>query len=209
MRKYLKTTKGAGLVDFGILVGLIAVLAISAVLGLGTTVRTGFDDVSQALSQNGLTGNSVVQGADVPVVAAFGEVPSVDAISTVIFESGVLPTVSGVWVGFSSIISIQSGTNIVVSGTPEITGMFYHYLQQELQIAFSALSSADIAQLRFVCETEADGIFYDRPLSEYTVAGAISGNPSLMYVNTNMDQLSFGLGAHINPVPIYCELRPI
>lgn len=44
------TSKGAALVEYGILVGLIAVLAIVAVLSLGSTVRDTFNQVSDTLS---------------------------------------------------------------------------------------------------------------------------------------------------------------
>lgn len=46
----LRSIKGAALVEYGILVGLIAVLAIVAVLNLGGTVRDTFTQVSNALS---------------------------------------------------------------------------------------------------------------------------------------------------------------
>jgi pilus assembly protein Flp/PilA len=47
--KKLKNVKGAALVEYGILVGLIAVLAISAVLALGEEVNTTFIAVESSL----------------------------------------------------------------------------------------------------------------------------------------------------------------
>lgn len=48
--KKIKTnTKGAGLVEYGILVGLISVLAIVSVLVMGQTTRDNFNEVSQTV----------------------------------------------------------------------------------------------------------------------------------------------------------------
>lgn len=48
--KHLKTQKGAALVEYGLLVGLIAILAIVAVLSLGNTTRGIFNTVASTLS---------------------------------------------------------------------------------------------------------------------------------------------------------------
>lgn len=50
LKSKLVASKGAALVEYGILVGLIAVLAIVAVLNLGGTVRDTFNKVSTELS---------------------------------------------------------------------------------------------------------------------------------------------------------------
>lgn len=47
---FLKKNKGAALVEYGILVGLIAVLSIVAVTTLGTTVKNTFETVATTLS---------------------------------------------------------------------------------------------------------------------------------------------------------------
>ena len=52
MLKKLKNVKGAALVEYGILVGLIAVLAISAVLALGEEVQSTFQTVASTLQSN-------------------------------------------------------------------------------------------------------------------------------------------------------------
>lgn len=52
MRKLMNSVKGAALVEYGILVGLIAVLAIGAVLLLGQEIRGTFDTVTTTLSSN-------------------------------------------------------------------------------------------------------------------------------------------------------------
>jgi pilus assembly protein Flp/PilA len=52
MRKFMKSAKGAALVEYGILVGLIAVLAIGAVLALGEQIEATFSTVEQTLEDN-------------------------------------------------------------------------------------------------------------------------------------------------------------
>ena len=49
MRKLMNAVKGAALVDYGILVGLIAVLAIGAVLALGEQIQDTFSTVENTL----------------------------------------------------------------------------------------------------------------------------------------------------------------
>jgi Flp pilus assembly pilin Flp len=51
LKNLVATSKGAALVEYGILVGLIAVLAITAVLALGTTVQEVFTTVSSTLDR--------------------------------------------------------------------------------------------------------------------------------------------------------------
>ena len=50
MSKLVKNVKGAALVEYGILVGLIAVVAIAAVSLLGTHVRDTFTTITDELS---------------------------------------------------------------------------------------------------------------------------------------------------------------
>lgn len=52
MRKLVNSVKGAALVEYGILVGLIAVLAIGAVLALGEEIQATFETVESTLSDN-------------------------------------------------------------------------------------------------------------------------------------------------------------
>lgn len=49
MLKLMKNVKGAALVEYGILVGLIAVLAIAAVLALGNEVQATFSSIESTL----------------------------------------------------------------------------------------------------------------------------------------------------------------
>ena len=50
MSKLVKNVKGAALVEYGILVGLIAVVAILAVSELGSTITGVFTEVNTQLS---------------------------------------------------------------------------------------------------------------------------------------------------------------
>lgn len=50
IKAFMNSEKGAALVEYGILVGLIAVLAIAAVLALGEQVRAVFNNVDEVLS---------------------------------------------------------------------------------------------------------------------------------------------------------------
>ena len=52
MRKMMNAVKGAALVEYGILVGLIAVLAIAAVLTLGQEINATFEAVGTSLDSN-------------------------------------------------------------------------------------------------------------------------------------------------------------
>jgi pilus assembly protein Flp/PilA len=63
MRKFMTAVKGAALVEYGILVGLIAVLAIGAVLALGTEINETFVTVSSTLSTNIDAANAVASGS--------------------------------------------------------------------------------------------------------------------------------------------------
>jgi pilus assembly protein Flp/PilA len=50
LKNLVATSKGAALVEYGILVGLIAVVAITAVLALGSTIQGVFETVSSELT---------------------------------------------------------------------------------------------------------------------------------------------------------------
>lgn len=50
----LKSLKGASLVEYGILVGLIAVVAIAAVQALGVKINDVFLDINNALNESAL-----------------------------------------------------------------------------------------------------------------------------------------------------------
>lgn len=54
MKKFIADESGASLVEYGLLVGLIAVVAISAVSGLGQKVKGVFTTVNDTLTSNGL-----------------------------------------------------------------------------------------------------------------------------------------------------------
>lgn len=91
-----RATKGAALVEYGILVGLIAVLSIIAVLSLGTTVRSTFDSVSSTLSSN----INLATTQSTPITSSTPSSAPV-SIDTVAFQAVIHPTVSAI-VGFSN-----------------------------------------------------------------------------------------------------------
>ena len=49
MKKFVANESGASLVEYGLLVGLIAIVAIAAVTGLGQKVAKVFSDINNAL----------------------------------------------------------------------------------------------------------------------------------------------------------------
>jgi pilus assembly protein Flp/PilA len=49
MIKFLKNTKGATAIEYGLIAALIAVAAIGAMQGIGTKLGTTFNNVSNAL----------------------------------------------------------------------------------------------------------------------------------------------------------------
>jgi len=50
LRRFANDDEGAALVEYGMLVGLIAVICIVAVTALGTEVSTAFSTIASALS---------------------------------------------------------------------------------------------------------------------------------------------------------------
>ena|SRR5437763_1743732 len=52
LARFIKNEDGAALVEYGLLVGLIAVVCIIAVTDLGKNINTLFCDVNQALADN-------------------------------------------------------------------------------------------------------------------------------------------------------------
>jgi pilus assembly protein Flp/PilA len=54
--RFVKNDEGAALVEYGLLVGLIAVVCIAAVTLLGTQIREAFLEITAALTAAGLAG---------------------------------------------------------------------------------------------------------------------------------------------------------
>jgi len=50
LRKFIKNNKGATAIEYGLIAALIAVAAITAMQGLGTSIRTTFNNASSAMS---------------------------------------------------------------------------------------------------------------------------------------------------------------
>ena len=55
MKLFAKNEEGAALVEYGLLVGLIAVVCITAVTNLGLYVEGAFDAINTALGNAGIT----------------------------------------------------------------------------------------------------------------------------------------------------------
>jgi pilus assembly protein Flp/PilA len=54
--RFLKNDEGAALVEYGLLVGLIAVVCITAVTLLGNQINTVFTDITTDLTNAGIKG---------------------------------------------------------------------------------------------------------------------------------------------------------
>jgi pilus assembly protein Flp/PilA len=52
IRKLIKDKKGATAIEYGLIAALIAVAAITAMQGLGTSLNTTFTNVSTAMTSN-------------------------------------------------------------------------------------------------------------------------------------------------------------
>ena len=50
LRKITKNSKGATAIEYGLIAALIAVAAITAMQGLGSTLKTTFNNVSSAMN---------------------------------------------------------------------------------------------------------------------------------------------------------------
>jgi len=49
-KKFFSRKDGASLVEYGLLVGLIAVICVAAIKGLGSEISTAFSNISTSLS---------------------------------------------------------------------------------------------------------------------------------------------------------------
>ena len=52
MRKFIKNSKGATAIEYGLIAALIAVAAITAMQGLGTKLSSTFNNVSTAMKSS-------------------------------------------------------------------------------------------------------------------------------------------------------------
>ena len=50
LRKFIKNNKGATAIEYGLIAALIAVAAITAMQGLGTSIRTTFNNAASAMN---------------------------------------------------------------------------------------------------------------------------------------------------------------
>ncbi len=58
LRKWFKDEEGQGMVEYGLIIGLIAVVVIVALVALGPKVRDMFDEVNEQLDKAGAGGGA-------------------------------------------------------------------------------------------------------------------------------------------------------
>lgn len=75
-------------------------------------------------------------------------------------------------------------------------------------MSISQRSQARTLRLIAMSETEAGEEAFNQAQSANTAVSSHGGYPYLGFAGTKFDALDVGLGADINPVPVYCELRP-
>lgn len=174
-----KNEKGAALVEYGMLVGLIAVLAIVAVLNLGGTVRDTFTQVSDALSTSlaSVTADSDVADVEntpaVPVPAHFYDL----TITNVANFDGSL---SSGWFN-------TYGAATVNEQTP---GSLYGFYSQDNAIIFH-ITGGDYRDLfddaEIVCDGDTAGVLQTQ--------GYLSGFDRSYFIFDNGDISRFTLGS--------------
>ena len=57
LKKFFKDESGQGMVEYALIIALIAIVVIAAVALVGNTIRDNFNDVSDELQGNGSGGN--------------------------------------------------------------------------------------------------------------------------------------------------------
>ena len=58
LRKWFKDEEGQGMVEYGLIIGLIAVVVIVALVALGPKIRDMFNDVNEKLDEAAKAGTS-------------------------------------------------------------------------------------------------------------------------------------------------------
>ena len=62
LRKWFKDEEGQGMVEYGLIVGLIAVVVIVALVALGPKIRDMFDQVNDSIDDIGKEGATAASG---------------------------------------------------------------------------------------------------------------------------------------------------
>ncbi len=62
LRKWFKDEEGQGMVEYGLIIGLIAVVVIVALVALGPKIRDMFDEVNEELDKAATGGTTAAGG---------------------------------------------------------------------------------------------------------------------------------------------------
>ena len=62
LRKWVKDEEGQGMVEYGLIIGLIAVVVIVALVALGPKIRDMFDEVNDQLDEAAKAGTTAAAG---------------------------------------------------------------------------------------------------------------------------------------------------
>ena len=62
LRKWFKDEEGPGMVEYGLIIGLIAIVVIVALVALGPKIRDMFDQVNDSIDDIGKEGATAASG---------------------------------------------------------------------------------------------------------------------------------------------------
>jgi Flp pilus assembly pilin Flp len=169
--KKLRSIKAAALVEYGILVGLIAVLAIVAVLNLGSTVRDTFDQVSDALS----TSLASAQAGDTGSGSSDTTTPSTPiALAEHSFTAAPNPTNTNVIGRGISSGTTQYGSTSSTTGTPAIVYITTHVTNNILFVNMDGDTTTSLASNSLSCDNGLNVNFSDADITNFN-------NPTTYY----------------------------
>lgn len=173
MKKFLpffKSHKGAALVEYGMLVGLIAVLSIVSVIQVGDTVKTTFTEVSDTLSGNmtialaeGVSGTpsgtpSGTSSGTPSGTPAF----SIPASAVAVFD--VVVGTNGIWVGYS-----ETGYGAMSNISGHIVRDFMANSSGQLQINISGNIIGQLDNMTLACASpnQTVDVIFDTSSSDF------------------------------------------
>lgn len=167
--KKIRSTKAAALVEYGILVGLIAVLAIVAVLNLGGTVRDTFDQVSGALS----TSLASAQAGETSSSGSEATPSTPTALAEHNFLAASHPTVPDI-VGRGVASGTPYGSTYSTTGSPAIVYVTTHNANNHLFINIDGDTTSSFSSNSLSCDNginvnfaDADVISFSNPNTYY------------------------------------------
>jgi Flp pilus assembly pilin Flp len=195
---------GAALIEYGLLVGLVAVAAIVSISVLGKKVDATFAMAATALEFDGAP-------IDGPLAATPWTEWSTDAITAVRFDPTIVEHPSWEWYGFY--VPQNNGTILDTTGSPRITGShFAHNVDSgRFHINFETngqpLPAAFVANNYVACRTEANSNAFRADLSA-AWQGLSDNMAYLAYTNVSFDELDRSKVAVEDLKPVICEIRP-